>query len=100
MGETAGPLQQALLGLGITSPALLARGADLDHASQRLLIDAADQLPPDHHPPTAATLNKTAASAALVNHALATGSPHAARLLHQPGQADQSEPQAELEPEA
>jgi hypothetical protein len=41
----AGPLQHTLLGLGITSPTLLARGADLDHASQRLLIDAADQLP-------------------------------------------------------
>jgi len=96
----AGPLQHTLLGLGITSPTLLARGADLDHASQRLLIDAADQLPPDHHQPPAATLNKTAASAALVNHALATGGPQAAQLLHRPGPAPRwAEPEAQLEPD-
>ena len=76
-----GPLQQALLGLGITSPSLLARGADLDQASQRLLIEAADELPPTHQRPSAATLNATAGTAALLNHALASGNPKAARLL-------------------
>jgi hypothetical protein len=45
-GDIAGPLQHTLLGLGITSPALLARGADLDQASQRLLIEAADEPSP------------------------------------------------------
>ncbi len=30
-----GPLQRVLHGLGITSPSLLARGADLDQASER-----------------------------------------------------------------
>ncbi len=95
----AGPLQHTLLGLGITSPALLARGADLDQASQRLLIEAADELSPAHSRPPAATLNETAASAALLNHALASGGPQAAHLLSPPGQADRADPEPEWEPE-
>jgi hypothetical protein len=91
-------LQNTLLGLGITSPALLVRGADLDHASHRLLIDAADQLPPAHNRLPAASLNKTAASAALLNHALATGHPQAARLLCQHRPAGPAEPGPGLEP--
>jgi len=98
-GDTAGPLQHALRGLGITSPALLARGADLDKASQRLLIEAADELSPAHSRPPATTLNKTAASAALLNHALASGDPQAAQLLRQPAQADRADPEPEWEPE-
>jgi hypothetical protein len=94
-----GPLQDTLLALGITSSALLALGADLDHASQRLLIDAADHLPPAHNRPPAASLNKTAASAALLNYALATGHPQAARLLRQPRQAGSAELCPALEPE-
>jgi hypothetical protein len=91
----AGPLQQALLGLGITSPSLLARGADLDGASERLLIEAADELPPAHQRPPAAALNTTAGSAILVNHALASSNPKAARLLRQPDQAEREEPEPE-----
>ena len=97
--DTPGPLQHTLLGLGITSPALLARGADLDQASQRLLIDAAGQLPPTHKRPPATTLNRTAASAALLNHALASGDPRATQLLRQPGQAERKEAEPEPEPE-
>jgi hypothetical protein len=92
---TPGPLQQALLGLGITSAALLARGADLDQASERLLIEAADEMPPTHQRPSAATLNATAGTAALLNHALASGNPNAAQLLRQPGQAEREEPEPE-----
>ena len=44
--DIPGPLQQALLSLDITNPSLLARGADLDRASERLLMEAADELPP------------------------------------------------------
>ena len=55
--DVPGPLQQALLGLGITSPSLLTRGTDLDQASQHLLIEAADELPPTHQQPPAAALN-------------------------------------------
>jgi hypothetical protein len=90
-----GPLQQALLGLGITSPSLLTRGADIDRASERLLIEAADELPPTHRRPSAATLNATAGSATLLNHALASSDPKAARLFRQPGQAEREEPEPE-----
>jgi hypothetical protein len=93
--DMPGPLQQALLGLGITSPSLLARSADLDQASQRLLIEAAHELPPAHQRAPAATLNTTAASATLLNHALASGNPKAAPLLRQPGQAEREEPERE-----
>ena len=90
-----GPLQQALLGLGITSPSLLARGADIDRASQHLLIEAADELPPTHQRPPAATRNTTAGTATLLNHALASREPKAARLLRQPDQAEREEPEPE-----
>jgi hypothetical protein len=90
-----GPLQQARLGLGITSPSLLARDADLDEASQHLLTEAADELPPAHRRPPAATLNTTAGTATLLNHALASSNPKAARLLRQPGQAEREEPEPE-----
>ena len=96
--HTPGPLQATLHSLGITDPTLLARSADLDHAGQRLLIDAADQLPPAHKRPPATTLNKTAASAALLNHALATDH-QAAQLLRQPEPArTRTEPELEPEP--
>jgi hypothetical protein len=93
--DMPGPLQQALLSLDITNPSLLARGADLDRASERLLIEAADELPPAYQRPPAATLKTTAGSAKLLNHALASGDPKTARLLRQPGQAEREEPEPE-----
>jgi hypothetical protein len=95
--HTPGPLQATLHSLGITDTTLLTRSADLDHAGQRLLIDAADQLPPAPKRPPATTLNKTAATAALLNHALATDH-QAAQLLRQPGQREREQPELEPEP--
>jgi hypothetical protein len=89
-------MQHTLLGLGITTASLLTRGADLDQACQRLLIDAVGELPPER--PPAMRLNQTAASAALLNHALASGNPQAAKLLHQPDQAERKEPEPEPVP--
>jgi hypothetical protein len=97
--DMPGPLQHTLLRLGITSPALLDRGADLDRASQRLLTDAADQLPPGHQHPRASVLHKSAASAALLNYALATTDGRAARLIRQPGPLESRDQEPELEPE-
>ncbi len=90
-----GAAAASLLGLGITSPSLLARGADLDQASQRLLMEAADELLSAHPRPPAAALNTTAGSATLLNHALASSNPKAARLLHQPDQAERGDPEPE-----
>ncbi len=97
--DVPGPLQHTLLRLGITSPALLDRGADLDQASQRLLIDAADQLPHGHRRPRASTLNRRAASAALLNYALATTDGRSARLIRQPSSPESRDQEPELEPE-
>ena len=47
--------------------------------------------------PNAATLNVTAGTAALLNHALASANPQAAQLLRQPGQPEREEPEPELE---
>ena len=96
--DMPGPLQNTLLGLGVTRPALLERGAELDKAGQRLLIEAADEPLPAHNRPSAITLNKTAAAAALLNHALDSGEPHAAQLLRQPDQRDRAEQEPEWEP--
>ena len=54
---------------------------------------------PAHQRPPAATLNKTAATAALLNHALATSDPRAARLLRQPSPPESKDQEPELEPE-
>jgi hypothetical protein len=98
--DMPGPLQHTLLRLGITSPALLDRGADLDRASQRLLTDAADQLPPGHQRLRASTLHKSAASAALLNYALATTTDgRAPRLIRQPSPSESKDHEPELEPE-
>jgi hypothetical protein len=98
--DVPGPLQHTLLRLGVTDPALLDRGAELDTASQRLLIDAADQLPPGHRRPRASTLSKTAASAALLNYALAAADPRATQLIRHHSRPEQNEPEPDLEPEA
>ena len=83
------------VGVGLPKEAIETRGADIDRASEHLLIEAADELPPTHRRPSAATLNATAGSATLLNHALASSDPNAARLLRQPGQAEREEPEPE-----
>src|SRR5262249_12938378 len=97
--DMPGPLQHTLLRLGITSPALLDRGADLDRPSQGLLIDPANQLPPGHQRSGPSTLHKPAASAALLNYALATTGPRAAQLVRQPSPPESRDQEPELEPE-
>jgi hypothetical protein len=97
--DMPGPLQHTLLRLGITSPALLDRGADLDRASQRLLIDAADQIPPERQRPRVGALHKSAAAAALLNYALATTDGPAAQFVRQPSPPESRDQEPELEPE-
>jgi hypothetical protein len=97
--QIPGPLQHTLDSLGITDPALLTRSRDLDHAGQCLLIDAADHLPPAPQQPPATTLNKTAAAAGLLNHALASGQPQTIRLLRQHHHLQRNQPAPEPEPE-
>lgn len=67
--DIPGPLQQALISAGVTNSAMHVRGVGLDRASQQLFADAVGQLPPAPDRPSTATPDKTAAIAALRNHA-------------------------------
>ena len=90
--ELPGPVEQTLYDLGITNPDLLQRGADIDRAGERLIIDAAADLGPGHLRPSATTLSRSAGAALVVNHALASGDPLAASLLHAQRESPQAEP--------
>jgi hypothetical protein len=93
--ELPGPVERALYDLGITSPDLLQRGADLDRASEQLITGAAADLEPRRFRPSAITLSRSAGTASLINHALASGDPRAASLLHGHAFAQRESPQAE-----
>jgi hypothetical protein len=92
--EIAGPLERTLRRLGVDQPDLIARGAELDRAAERLLVDAGN-LEPARKRPAATALNQSTATAALVNHALASGDPRATALLRrpEPAQFEQAEPE-------
>jgi hypothetical protein len=93
--ELPGPVEQTLYDLGITNPDLLQRGTDIDRAGERLIIDAAAELGPARTRPSAITLSRSAGAASIVNHALASGDPLAASLLHGLASTQRESPQAE-----
>jgi hypothetical protein len=93
--ELPGPVERTLHDLGITDPGLLQRGAVIDRAGERLIIDAAADLGPRRARPSATTLSRSADTAELVNHALASSDPRASALLYGPGSAQREPPQAE-----
>jgi hypothetical protein len=94
--ELPGPVERTLHDLGVTDAELLERGAELDHASERLIIDAAAKRAPRRARPSAVALSKSAGTAELVNRALASGGPLANALL-QRRETAQSQPR-EAEP--
>jgi hypothetical protein len=93
--ELPGPVERTLHDLGITSPELLQRGTAIDRAGEQLIIDAALGLGPRRIRPSATALSRSAGTAALVNHALASGDPSASALLYGPGSAEREPPEAE-----
>jgi hypothetical protein len=90
-----GPVESALLRLGVSRPDVLQRGADIDEASSRLIIDAANQLDPGQRRPRATMLSRSAGSAEVVNHALASGGPRAVALLRQSSSPEREAPEPE-----
>ena len=96
--QQPGPTERTLHDLGVTHPGLLSRGADIDLACERLIIDAAAGLGPAPKRPSALMLSRSRATAALVNHALASGDPRATALLWRPEPDQRVQP--EPEPEA
>ena len=66
-GDRPGPIEDSLHKLGVTSPDLLRRGADIDRAGERLIIQAAAGHEPRDRQPRAATLSRSAVSASRVS---------------------------------
>ena len=92
--DSAGPVERTLLDLGVTRPDLLRRAADLDHDSERLIMDAAVDRELAGKWPHAGERHTSAATTALINHALASGDPRATALL-QPHVREREPPEAE-----
>ena len=92
--DSAGPVERTLLDLGVTRPDLLRRAADLDHDSERLIMDAAVDRDLAGQWPHAVERHTSAATVALINHALASGDPRATALL-QPHLREREPPEAE-----
>jgi hypothetical protein len=88
-------VETTLLDLGVTDPALLTRGAQVDRDAERLIIDAAATTETSQRPHRPNGLNKPAGTAALVNHALTSGNPHAVALLRRPTRAEREPPERE-----
>jgi hypothetical protein len=96
--EPAGAVQDVLHGLGITSPGLLQCAADIDRASEQLIIEAAGHGGIRHKPPSPVMPDRSASSPALTHGARASGDPRAATLPHDPASGHQHEPpEAEAE---
>jgi hypothetical protein len=91
--ELVGPVEHALLDLGVTRPDLLRRAADLDRDSERLIVDAAVDRELAGKWSDVVERNTSAATAALLNHALASGDPRATAL--QPSLRGREPPEAE-----
>jgi hypothetical protein len=92
--DRPGPVERTLRQLGVDRPDVLRRGAEIDQAGSRLIIDAANELP-GHRRRSAAVLNRSAGAAEVVNHALASGDPRAAALLRRPGRPEREPPAPE-----
>jgi hypothetical protein len=95
--EHAGTVQNVLHGLGVTSRSLLQRAADIDHASEQLIIEAAEQRSLDQKAPSAVMQSRSVSSAALINNSHASSNPRPATLPRQPVSGQQHEPR-EAEP--
>jgi len=77
-----GPVQRALLDLGVERPELLRRGADIDRASERLIAEAAAELQSSRSSPGATALDRSAGTSVLVHRALASRDVGVAAPVH------------------
>lgn len=90
-----GPVETALLDLGVTDPGLLAQSAEIDRHAERLIIDAAATTEARHRPHSPTGLSRSAGTAALVNHALKSGDARAVALLRPPVPEQREPPERE-----
>lgn len=95
-----GPVELTLRRLGITSTELLSRGADIDRAGERLIIDAAANPEQSHYRPSTIKLNTSTGTTSLIKRALVSGDPRVADLLRRPEPPSREPPQPQPEAEA
>lgn len=93
--DLIGPVRRTLRDLGVTDPDVLQHGTDLDRASERLIIKAAEEAGTRNPIPDNLPLSRSKGSAELINHAFASGDPGAAGLLRRSGSCERQSPEAE-----
>ena len=94
--ELAGAVQNVLHRLGVTSPGLLQRAADIDQASEELIIEAAGQPGMHREPPSPVTTGRSASGPALIHGGHDPGDPRAASPHHPVTGHQHEPPEAEL----
>ena len=75
-----GPVERILHDLGVTNPAMLLRASAIDQLSEQLILGAAHDSEPGQEGFDAFDLSRSTGSAELINHILASGSPHLSSL--------------------
>jgi hypothetical protein len=94
--ELAGAVQNVLHRLGVTSPGLLQRAADIDQASEQLIIEAAGQPGARREPPSPVTPDRSASGPAHIHGGHDPGDPRAASPDHPAAGHQHEPPEAEL----
>jgi hypothetical protein len=79
-----GPVERILHDLGVTSTEVLHHAAVIDQAGEQLILNAAQATEPRHPAFGTGSLSRSAGTAEIINHLLASGNPRAAALLHPP----------------
>ena len=90
-----GPAEGMLRRLGVTSPDLLQRGAELDQTGERLIIEAAEGRAPQRGRAPVGAQSKSSGVRVLAGHGPASASPHARGVGHPQAVAERVEPEAE-----
>jgi len=82
--ELPGPVERILQDLGVTSTDVLHHTAVIDQAGELLIIDATRAMDPRRSAFNATLPSRSAGTAEIINHLLATGNPSAATILRPP----------------
>jgi hypothetical protein len=79
--DLPGPVERILHDLGVTSPAMLLRASGIDQAGEQLILEAAQAAGTQPAGPDSRDLSRSAGTAELINHMLASADPRTA-ILH------------------
>jgi hypothetical protein len=94
-GDRPGPIEDSLHKLGVTSLDLLRRGAEIDRAGERLIIEAAAEHEPGDGQPRVARRRRSAGTVPLGTHVRASGDPRSAALQGRRASLQRDPPEAE-----